>query len=330
MKQTSVMNSPIKGYVCVAISAVLWASSGTVGKALFAQGITPVELVQVRVGLSAIIMAITLALFARPLFRIRWSDLPYFLLLGGVILALVQFTYFFAISKLQVVAAVLIQYLAPILVAAYSICFWGERFTTAKAAALFLAVGGCYFVTGAYDLQLFRLNVEGVVAAFASAVLFSAYALAGERGMHRYRPWTVVFYAMVFAAVSFHIFRSPVHYLTTAHSAPQWAAMLYIAVFGTIVPFGLYFVGINHIRSTRALITGTLEPISAGLIAFIFLGESLEPLQIVGGALVIIAIVLLQLQREQDQLAPELVRNREAHPPPKDFINGPVVDERKR
>jgi len=79
-------------------------------------------------------------------------------------------------------------------------------------------------------------------------------------------------------------------------------------VFGTAIPFGLYFVGINYVRSTRASITATLEPISAGFIAYLFLGETLEPLQILGGALVISAIVMLQLRSEQDALTPELIR----------------------
>jgi drug/metabolite transporter (DMT)-like permease len=85
---------------------------------------------------------------------------------------------------------------------------------------------------------------------------------------------------------------------------------LYIAFLGTAVPFGLYFVGINYIRSTRASITATLEPISAGFIAYIFLGETLEPFQILGAILVITAIVLLQLRSEKDELAPELIRAR--------------------
>jgi drug/metabolite transporter (DMT)-like permease len=84
--------------------------------------------------------------------------------------------------------------------------------------------------------------------------------------------------------------------------------MLYIAVVGTLLPFGLFFEGVNRIRSTRATITSTAEPISAGVIAFLFLGEALEPLQILGGALVIAAIVLLQLRQERSDLAPEAIR----------------------
>jgi len=84
-----------------------------------------------------------------------------------------------------------------------------------------------------------------------------------------------------------------------------------VAILGTLVPFGLYFQGINLIRSTRASITATLEPISARLISLLALGETLEPLQIAGGILVIGAIILLQLRKEYDDATPELIRRQQ-------------------
>jgi drug/metabolite transporter (DMT)-like permease len=79
-------------------------------------------------------------------------------------------------------------------------------------------------------------------------------------------------------------------------------------------------MGINYIRSTRASITATLEPISAGFIAYLFLGETLEPFQVLGGILVITAIVVLQSQSEKDELTPELIRAHAAQKgnPPED------------
>ena len=77
---------------------------------------------------------------------------------------------------------------------------------------------------------------------------------------------------------------------------------------GTVLPFGLFFVGVNYVRSTRASITATLEPISAGLFAYLFIGESLQPLQMAGGAMVVAAIVVLQLKRERDDLSPANIR----------------------
>ncbi len=308
------MNSRSIGYLSVIAAGILWASSGTASKALFLGGITPFELVQARVTIAAVLFALALSVFARKLFRIRLWDLGYFLILGGVGLALVQVTYLYTISKMQVAAAILIQYTSPVLVAAYSICFWAERLTVIKLVALVLALFGCYLVVGGYNLELLKLNREGALTGSASAALFAMYSLLGERVMHRYQPWTVVFYALAFAGVTWNIFQPPFHFLYAGYSWGQWMYMLYIAVFGTIIPFSLFFVGVNHIRSTRATITSTIEPISAGFIAFFFLGETLDMLQILGGGLVITAIVLLQIQTEKDELTPALVRSGRREP----------------
>ena len=304
---------PIKGYLCVMAAGIMWASSGTAGKALFAGGITPFELVQVRVTLSSLLLAVVFGLHSRSLFRIRGSDLGYFFLLGGLALALVQVTYFYTISRIQVAAAIFLQYLAPVVVAFFSICFWRERLTVAKLLSLVLSLVGCYLVVGGYDLQLLQMNRVGILCGLSSAVCFAGYTLLGERGMHRYPPWTVIFYAFTLAALSWHLCYPPFQYLWAGYTLQQWGWMLYISVIGTLIPFGLFFVGVNHIRSTRATITATLEPISAGVMAYLFLGETLESLQVLGGALVVGAIVLLQVRREQDEWAPVLIRARATH-----------------
>ncbi|MBN2179371.1 MAG: EamA family transporter [Deltaproteobacteria bacterium] len=266
------------------------------------------ELVQIRVTLSAALLGIFFGIFRRTLTRIRIKDILYFLLLGGAAMAMVQVSYFFAISKIQVSAAILLQYLGTILIAAYSIAFWHERLTAAKIAALFLAMGGCFLVVGGYDLHLLELNRGGIVWGLVSAVSFASYTLLAERGLHRYSPWTVIFYAFLFAALTLNILYKPTAYLKTPYSLAQWGWLLYIAIMGTIIPFGLYLMGVSYIRSTRASITAIFEPVSAALIAFLALGEILHSLQIIGGISAIFAIVLLQLQREHDEMAPELIR----------------------
>lgn len=301
-------SNPVKGYLCVVAAAIMWASSGVAGKALFAGGITPFELVQIRVTLSTLLLAIIFCLHDRNVFRIRSKDLGYFLLLGGVAMAFVQITYFYAVSKIQVAAAVFLEYLAPILVAFFSICFWKERLTLTKFLSLVISLAGCYLVVGGYNLHLLKMNRVGILCGLSAALCFAAYTLIGERMMQRYSPWTVLFYAFLFATFTWHIISPPFQYLWASHSLGQWGWLLYISVIGTVIPFALFFMGINHIRSTRASITATLEPIAAGLLAYLFLGEGLAPLQIVGGAMVVGAIVLLQLKREHDELAPALIR----------------------
>lgn len=305
-----VKSSSPKGYLCVITAALMWASSGTAGKALFEAGMSPFDLTQIRVALASAIIFLVFLFFSRELLRIRPKDIPFFLLLGSGVMAVVTGSYLYTISKIQVAAAILIQYLAPIFVAAYAMLFWKERPTIAKITALFLAFGGCFLVVGGYNLKLLQMNLPGILGGLTSAITFAGYSLLGERAMHRYRPWTVLFYALAFSALTWHVAYPPFTYFRAGYSLAQWGWIFYIAVVGTILPFGLFFAGINHIRSTRASITATLEPIFAGFLAFLLLGETLLALQILGGCMVILAIVLLQIQQEQDELAPALIRTQ--------------------
>lgn len=305
------------GYLCVITAAVLWAVSGSSGKYLFQQGMTPLQLVQIRVTLAGSLLFLGLLLRQRSLLRIAAGDIVYFVILGVIGMAMVQFTYLFAISKIKVAAAILLQYLAPCLIALYSVTFAREKLTGLTLTAVLGATLGCYLVVGAYSFDLLALNKLGLIGGLCAAVSFAFYSIYGERGMRRYNPWTVLFYALLGAAIfwnSAHFLwngaPAPFASLRQTYSATSWALIMYIVVFGTVVPFGLYFEGISRIRSTRASITAMLEPITAGLTAYLFLGETMEPLQLLGGALVIASVILLQLRPEVDDKAPSLIRAR--------------------
>jgi drug/metabolite transporter (DMT)-like permease len=116
--------------------------------------------------------------------------------------------------------------------------------------------------------------------------------------MRRYSHWTVLLYALLFAALIWNLLHPPLEALWHPYSATEWFWILFIAIVGTILPFGLYFKGVLLIRAGHASITATLEPISAGFIAYLFLGETMVPVQIVGGVLVVVSVVLLQMQGE--------------------------------
>lgn len=305
MKSTSTI-----GYVSVIGAALLWASCGTAGKALFNAGMSPFTLVQTRVTMASLIMIVVLSLMKSSLLKIPARDILYFLLFGSVFMALMQLSYFMAISKIQVAEAILVQYLAPVLVAAYSMLFWRERMTCRKVLALVLSLAGCYLVVGGYSLRILSMNRQGIIWALLSALAFASTTLLSEKGMQRHNPWTALTYALLFSALTLNALQRPLLILSGTYTLTQWAAILYIVVFGTLIPFGLYLVGVNYIRSTRTIITATLEPIAAALFAFLLLGERLSFLQILGGTSVISAIILLQWEREHDTLSPAAIRSR--------------------
>jgi len=308
---TSTAIVPRTGYLYVVMAATLWAVSGSSGKFLFQSGVTPFELVQLRVTLASVCLFIWLLASGGKRIRIAPSDIPYFIILGVCGMAMVQFTYFYTISKIHVAIAILLEYMAPTFIALYSVLFARERLTQLMIAAIAGSTVGCYLAVGAYNLNLLSMNLEGILSGIASAVAFAWYAIQGERGMRRYHPWTVLFHALLYAAIFWNIAFPPLEAFTRSYTAVQWGWILYISILGTAVPFGLYLEGINLIRSTRASVTATLEPIMAGLIAYVFLGEKLEPLQALGGGLVLVSVTLLQTGKERDDNTPALIRTRQ-------------------
>ena len=299
-----------RGYLYVILAAVLWGVSGSAAKFLFNSGVSPFQLVQLRLTITALGLLFWLSLRNPALFRIARRDIWYFALLGTAGVGACQFTYLYAISKINVAAAILLQYLAPSLIALHAVVITRDRLSLATVMALAGATAGCYLVVGAYNLELLSMNLTGVVSGILSAVAFAWYSIHGEYGMRRYSPWTVLFYAILFAAMAWNLLHPPLEAFFHRYTAIEWGWILYIGVMGTLLPFSLYLEGVNLIRSTRASITAILEPITAGVIAFFFLNERMHTLQILGGFLVIASIILLQFKQENDEKAPALIRAR--------------------
>ena len=78
---------------------------------------------------------------------------------------------------------------------------------------------------------------------------------------------------------------------------PVWALMLWMVVLGTIVPFALVVSALRHISATRAGITAMLEPVLAIVVAWLWLGESLDLTQVSGAAATLAGISLAQSSR---------------------------------
>jgi len=285
------------GYICVCSAALLWAASGNASKFLLQSEVNPFQLVQLRTTIAAALLFFFLLFRRRDLLKIARSDVLYFIILG-IVLAVMLFTYLYAISRIHVAAAVLLQYQAPVLIALYSFFFHRKKLSAFTLAAIVGAIIGCYLMVGAYNLNMLDMNKAGILSGLASAVALALYSVRSEYGMRTYSAWTVLSYALLVAAIIWNMIIPPFAAFAAQYSASAWGWIVYVSLFGTIAPFGLYNEGVKRIRSTHASITATLEPVMAGMIAFALLGEVMTLLQIAGSGLVIASVLLLQVQKD--------------------------------
>ena len=163
-------------------------------------------------------------------------------------------------------------------------------------AAAGLTLAGAVLVSRALE-GLGALELPGLAAGLASAVLFAAYLLAAERaGRRGVEPATTLVWGFLVAvaiwAVAVPWWSWPVATLADPAVA---AAVLGVGLVGTLLPFALAVGAVRVISAATAGIAATAEPVFAAGFAWLLLGQHLTPAQLAGGALVVAGVVLAQL-----------------------------------
>jgi drug/metabolite transporter (DMT)-like permease len=298
---------PALGYAMVALAATLFAVNGTVSKVILGSGIDSQQLTEVRCA-GALLGLMVIAAVMRPAsLRLHREELPLLVALGGG-LALVQWSYFYAIHRVAIGIALVIQFVGPILVALWARLVYREDVRARIWVALALALTGLVLMVEIWEAG--RPNTAGLLAAAVAAVAYAAYILLAERGVHRRDPISLSAWGFLFATLFWSVLApwwnfpggrvgadvSLLGNLASTH-LPVWALMLWMVVLGTIVPFTLVVGALRHISATRVGVTAMLEPVLAIVLAWAWLGESLDVTQMSGATVTLAGIALAQTSR---------------------------------
>lgn len=299
-----------KGYALAVLAAVCWATGGLSAKWLFSplNAVTrtwplpppgfeadPVVLAGARALVASIVLLVYVAVRRRSHLAVSLRDLPFLAFFGVAGLAGMHVTYFQAISYTNVATAILLEYLAPVIVLVVSVVFLRERVTAVLPVGVLMSVAGCALVVGAFSGPDMRISAPGLAWGLAAASFFALYSLMGKYAAVRFSPWTLLAWGLLAAAIFWLFYLGGPGRVIELISHPAGAAVVaYMAVFATIVPFAAFLAALHYIDATRALVISTLEPVVAAIVAFVLFGEAFSPLQIAGGALVIAAIIVVQ------------------------------------
>jgi drug/metabolite transporter (DMT)-like permease len=299
---------PLIGYLMVLSAATLWAVNGTVSKAILSSGLSSLRLAEVRSAGGVVGLGLVLALTRPNSLRVTRRELPFLAVFGIVGLGLVQWFYFLAIHRLEIGIALLIQYIAPVLVALYARFVRKEPVRRRIWAALILALGGLSLVVDVWGGL--SLDGFGVAASLGAAVTFALYILLAERAVGGRDPLSLLWWGFAFASLFWAVLepwwsfpaglvddRVELEGSVLSTDLPVWLLMLTMIVVGTIVPFGLLVGALRHIAATRVAIAATWEPVAGALVAYAWLGESLSVVEVAGGLLVLGGILLAQTAR---------------------------------
>jgi DME family drug/metabolite transporter len=262
--------------------------------------IDPLILSQTRTTFSLLVL-LPLLVASKGWQRIKLPprDLAYCFLLGTLGVAFSNYFYYVAIQRTNVATAIIVQYTAPVWVLLYVVARGQQKLSPQKVAAVALAVAGIVLVIGIVGRNpahgaAFRLDSYGLIAALLASFSFAFYNISGHRILARFDRWRVLVWTLA-AAAAFWLVVNPPWKIVAAHYAPaQWLFLFMFSMISVLGAFSLYFVGLQHLEPTRAIIASCLEPVFSILLAALLLGEVLRPIQTLGIIFVLAAIVIVQ------------------------------------
>lgn len=261
--------------------------------------IDPLILSQTRTSFSLLVL-LPLLVLRRGWQRIKLPkpDLIQCLVLGTLGVAASNYFYYVAIQRTSVAIAIIVQYTAPVWVLLFVVARGQQKLSLQKVAAVAVAVAGIALtigIVGTKSASVLRLDSYGFLAALLASFSFAFYNLGGHRILARYDRWRVLVWTLISASV-FWLFVNPPWKVVAAHYAPaMWAFLFVFSMISVLGPFSLYFLGLQYLEPTRAIIASCLEPVFSILLAAALLGEGLRPIQTLGIVLVISAIGIVQL-----------------------------------
>jgi drug/metabolite transporter (DMT)-like permease len=310
--RTHLTGRTVLGYTLVVAAVTMWSLNASIARTLLDDGVSAARLSELRaLGSWALIVALVAVLRPR-LLRVERGEIPNLAFLGVAGIGAVYLTYFVAIERLQIGVALTIEYLGPLLLLLWLWLARGRHLSRQLWGAMALSLVGIFFVVRAYDLG--ALDALGVAAGLAAAVSFAIYLAGSERAGQRNAPGTTLVWAFGFATLFWLAVQPPWTFPFDHFSGTENLLLgLAVIVVGTVLPYGCLVAAVRHVPAARAGVVATLEPVLSALFAFLIHDEGLAAIQIVGGVVVLAAVVWVQTQRPD--LAAEALAGDETAPP---------------
>ena len=275
----------LTGILLIAVSAASFGTLAIFGRFLYTDGLDTFTMLFLRFGIAALFMAVILVL-RREAFP-RGKILLQLIGMGALGYVGQSFSYLTAIKYASAGLVALLLYLYPIFVFVLSMIVLREQVTWVKVSALVLALMGTALTVDPAGGQ-----IQGILLAICAALIYSVYIIVGTNVMKHVSAVqsSLVIFASAGAVYGTLMGFNGVH---LPASDGGWLGIAGIVSIATVIPVATFLAGLERIGPTNAAMLSTLEPVVTVLLAGWIFDERLKAMVMVGGGLILVAVILL-------------------------------------
>jgi len=274
------------GVFLILISGSAFGTLAVFARLAYEDGVTPITLLFLRFGIASLCMLFITLLRGIPIPR-GWVLLG-LALMGGIGYVGQALSYFTALTLIPAGLVALLLYLYPAIVTILAVIILKERISKWKMVALFIALGGTVLTIGPTGGG----HLLGVIFGLSAAFIYSVYILVGSKitkQVTAVQSSTVVIVSAAIVSGGLVAIQG----VALPATAFGWASVIAIALISTILAIVTFFAGLERVGPTNASTLSTVEPAVTVVLAALVLGEAISFMRLVGGIMIILAVIIL-------------------------------------
>ena len=274
------------GTIYILASALCFGSMAIFARMAYASGVDTPTLLLLRFTIAAVLM--WTILLAKRMALPRGKGMIMLIAMGAIGYAGQAFCYFTALTLASAGLVALLLYTYPAIVAILSRIVFKHPLTRVQIAAVAIALAGSMLTIG----KAVDGKPLGIFFGLLGAFIYSVYILTGSRFPKDVTPTASTTVIASAAAITYSGIVAIKGFHPPATGA-GWLAVFAIAVVCTVMAILFFFEGMARVGPVRASVFSTIEPVFTVVLASILLGETITPMRVVGGALIVGAVILL-------------------------------------
>ena len=299
------MSKESLAWLAILITTIVWASSLILAKIVFAEEMTPTVFVALRYTIACPVLAMPAYMARRRAnasggLKLNWRILFVAGLCGPFISQTLQYL---GLNITSAGDAILLLNISPVFAVILALPILGEQITKQKTVGLFLATAGAMLIVfnpATMDPAISATRILGDLVVIFSTFFFAINGIVGKIAVRTMDSITVTFYSTLIA-VPF-IWLSAAFYedvtVVLRLSLLSWVVVLWVGVINTALAFVLYYESMNYIEASKVQIALNLIAVWGVVMSFLVLGEAILPLQIFGGLVTILGVIIAQRSRK--------------------------------
>jgi drug/metabolite transporter (DMT)-like permease len=278
----------------------LWGTIGLFATLLSNMGMSAGPVAFFRVLSASIMLALILLVKGRgvSLFRVSRRGLISCMLVGFISQALYNVCYMNTIEQGGMATAAVFLYTSPVYVALISRVFFHEPLTRNKIIAIIINIAGCILTVTGGDFSDMKISGFGIIMGIMAGFTYALLHILSRTGADDEDPFSAAFYGQAFGALLLFFLIRPYNGIGTAFTLPMLLVFIGFGIVPSAMGYIVYYAGLSRITETSIVpVLASVETVVAALIGLIVFGQALSITKIVGIALVLISIAIMNRKK---------------------------------